>query len=660
MAELKTDVLVLGTGIAGTTAASLLAQRGLSTVMAGPPTQESDDYDVLLTNSVLQLVTSERLGRPINALEVTFDQTASTGWTDAGLTVCRMTDLLNTAADRATALGARRLVGRATTNSRRATLFHTAAGEQTTLAARHVIIATGSDTGPSTGMVCARRFKFPGPEYDRALLDLVAPDETDPRSAPLSVRVLPAPGAPGVISVSVTTTAPTSTEPGHLLDIGLAALNRVDERYRSLVPAGPVRHAALTSAFAPTSCLDEGQLVIGGATGLLNPFTGESIANAVHSARLAADAISHYADDPEAAGKEYLHAVSRTFVGYSESLRHAARKYHLAWRILAATADDDNAFFAKGRKAVLLPGGFAALGGDTEPDAPGSPSIALAPFVAACSEVAIAAVREEWPFVASIVASDRGTASQALRPATMFGAASCAGGAAPDNRWAGVGAAIELTMLGMLALTATAASVHRGHRGVDWPSASAVLAGDHLLAQAGLLVAKVDADLASPFAAWLAELAMLRTTQLHKTGDPRPFFGALFEFPARLGAELGRATGSTVAVLREFGRHCGNAFVHAEDLLGLAGRDSRLDTTLDGRIKAGFSALPALLDQPITDTQLRGPLRQRATETSRTLCLDEERTALTLLARLPDNTARHILSELCTTLAEPAHHTEGK
>ncbi|MEV0352799.1 hypothetical protein AB0H88_44185 [Nonomuraea sp. NPDC050680] len=103
MAELKTDVLVLGTGIAGTTAASLLAGRGLSTVMAGPPTRESDDYDVLLTNSVLQLVTPEPLGRPINTLEVTFDQTASTGWTDAGLAVCRMTDLLNTAADRATA-----------------------------------------------------------------------------------------------------------------------------------------------------------------------------------------------------------------------------------------------------------------------------------------------------------------------------------------------------------------------------------------------------------------------------------------------------------------------------------------------------------------------------------------------------------------------------
>jgi geranylgeranyl pyrophosphate synthase len=242
----------------------------------------------------------------------------------------------------------------------------------------------------------------------------------------------------------------------------------------------------------------------------------------------------------------------------------------------------------------------------------------------------------------------------------MFGAASCAGGATPENRWAGVGAATELTMLGMLALTATAASVHREHRGVDWPSASAVLAGDHLLAQASLLVAKADADLASPFAAWLAELASLRTTQLFKTRDPRPFFGALFEFPARLGAELGQATSSTVAALREFGRHCGNVFVHAEDFLGLTGRGSRLDTTLDGRIKAGFSALPALLDQPITDAELRGPLRQRATEVSRTLCLDEERTALTFLAQLPDNTAQRILGELCTELAEPAHHTEGK
>lgn len=660
MAELTTDVLVLGAGIAGTTAASLLAEHGLSVILAGPPMQEADDYDVLLTDAVRELITPKALGKQIDALDVTFDGTAATGWDRAGLTVCRMTDLLHAAADRAGSAGARRLFGQVTTDGQHAAVLHAESGEQTPLAARHIIVATGSGTDPKTGMVCARRFRLPRETDNTALLNLVAPSETDPHSAPLSVRLVPSTENPGTVTITVTAVAPTQTDPDDLIEAGVAALIRIDERNRALAPAGPVRHAPLTSTFAPARCLTGGRLVIGGAAGLVNPFTGESTENAVHSARLAADAVSRHPADPATAGQEYLRSVSRTFVGYSEGLRHAARKYHLAWRILAATAGDDNAFFAKGRKAVLLPGGFAALGGDTATAGRGTPSLALAPFLAACSEVAVAAVREEWPFVASIVASDQGPARQGQRPALLFGAATCAGGAPPDNRWALVGAAIELTMLGMLALTATAASVRRGHRGVDWPSASAVLAGDHLLAQAGLLVARADAELASPFAAWLAELAALRTTQLHAArADPRPFFAALFEFPARLGGELGQATGPVVANLREFGRHCGRVCVHAEDVLGLDGRSSRLDTTLDGRIKAGFSALPSLLDRPITDAQLRGSERRRASDMSRMLCLDEERAALRLLARLPDTPARHILGEFCTALAEPVHHTEG-
>jgi geranylgeranyl pyrophosphate synthase len=42
VAELTSDVLVLGAGIAGTTAASLLAEHGLSVILTGPPMQESD------------------------------------------------------------------------------------------------------------------------------------------------------------------------------------------------------------------------------------------------------------------------------------------------------------------------------------------------------------------------------------------------------------------------------------------------------------------------------------------------------------------------------------------------------------------------------------------------------------------------------------------
>jgi geranylgeranyl pyrophosphate synthase len=279
---------------------------------------------------------------------------------------------------------------------------------------------------------------------------------------------------------------------------------------------------------------------------------------------------------------------------------------------------------------------------------------ALYPFLAGCSELALAAVRKQWPFVASVVMSYQDSGRQDIRPALLFGAASCADGALPDNRWADVAAATELTMLGMLALTATAASPDATQRGVDWTSASAVLAGDFLLSQAGLLVAGRQAELAALRGACLSGSSA--------DNDPRPFFAALFEFPARIGAQVSGAADRTVAVLREFGRLCGRIFVHVEDYLGLAGEPGRLDTTLQGLLAAKLSALPYLLDSELDAAILLqdDELRRRALVASRDGCLAEHRAATALLAEIGAGTAHRILLEFCSVLAEPVLRDPGE
>ena len=44
--------------------------------------------------------------------------------------------------------------------------------------------------------------------------------------------------------------------------------------------------------------------------------------------------------------------------------------------------------------------------------------------------------------------------------------------------------------------------------------------------------------------------------------------------------------------MREFGRSCGRAFLHAEDLLALRGERTRLDTTRKGMVEVRISAVP--------------------------------------------------------------------
>ncbi|HEY3682199.1 MAG TPA: hypothetical protein VGL93_04135 [Streptosporangiaceae bacterium] len=338
-----------------------------------------------------------------------------------------------------------------------------------------------------------------------------------------------------------------------------------------------------------------------------------------------------------AAYRRYGRRLAATFVGYFETARHATRRYHLAWRVLAAGAGSEHPFFAKGRRAILLPEGFSGLTAVERMDLGRADAVLFGPFLAACDEVAIATVRREWPFLARLAVAGEGVAHHGLRPAVPFFAALYAGGTRPAISRARLGAAIELALLGTLALLGPAPSTQpaqpgpsapperpaqRGPsapperpappgppaspatsppRGIDWALTSTILAGDFLLAQASRLVAEAAPEVSWAFADWLGELAELRALRL----DPgsgvaaSAVYSALLEFPARIGAQLGGCPPATVRALREFGLRCGEVFLHAEDVLALRGERTRLDTTLEVMLAGRFSGIPDALGEPV-------------------------------------------------------------
>ncbi|WIX91328.1 FAD-dependent oxidoreductase [Amycolatopsis sp. DG1A-15b] len=631
-----TGVAVIGAGVAGAICAHEITRMGVPVTLIGPPAADRD-FDVLLPAGFPVLGIGET---DVGSYTVSFGPDRFVRWTRPGFSFCRGDDLEQALICRAVDSGARHVRGTVEEiepDDGRWHLTVSAGEESELLAVDDFVLATGAGAGPYsaevTGVACAQ--VFAGLEAEGPMLHVAAPDNTNARSAPWSIRVVPsANGATATISVTSLSLEPAAD----LFERALKELEAVHARYGRLEPVGARRVYAINGTFDPQASGEGPGLRIGSAAGLINPFSGDGISHALSSARLAAEAIS----GGPGAGTRYARSLSRTFVGQMGTAEHAARRYHLAWRMLSHTASQDNPFFAKGRRAALLPGGF----GDLAPPLSLGGGNRVDPFVAACSEVLMTCVRPHWPFLASLVAAQEGTNRQEFRPSALLAAAVIACGARPEASWAPIAAAMELAALGMLALTATGPTISPGTPGVDWSSATAILAGDFLLAKGAQLIARHATELSAPFSGWMEELVEQRVRAVTGHDDaPAQFFGALFEFPARIGAGLADADDRMSERLRTVGHECGRAFLYSEDVLALDGAPTRMDTTLEGLRAARLSSLPAHIEASEHEV-LRG-------SRARSAAAAYER-AMALLRENGDRRATALLAGILHSIAEPA------
>ncbi|MDX6279660.1 MAG: hypothetical protein QOH03_731 [Kribbellaceae bacterium] len=603
-------VVVLGAGPAGAAAAADLAHRGLPTILVGPPPTAT--HTLLVSRYAADLVAGlvpDLLadGTPISRLDVSFGtRPHRVSYDDAGLTAVSYRDLTNRLLAAAIAHGVDHRL------------------EAPDLAASHQVVATGAKPAGAagTGFVASRTYNLPAAA---ARLHLSPPDATDPHGPPLVVRVVGT-------TISVTRLAGSSTPPDAelLLTRALDELADLDPVFATAQPDGPITVSGASSAFAPESAADGHRLYVGDAAGLVNPVTGEGIGHALRSGLLAAEAIAD-SDDAEASAAAYKAALRRSFVGYFETARHAARRYHLAWRVLADTAGSGSSFFAKGRRAVLMPDGISGLAGHERIDLRRTDELTVAPFLAAASDIAVGAVRGEWPFIASLIAAEHRNRPSDARPALLFAGALMSAGRPPDLHRAELAAAVELAVLGSLALVGPLSSTPLD-RGVDWQTATSVLAADFLMARAAELVARHEPQYSWAFSDWLGELSSVRARVWTDTASPLELFAAMFEFPARIGAEVGGAPDEQVRAIRSFGRYCGQLFVLSEDLRGLAGQPTRLEIGLDDARRAKMSTR----------------LDEAALRSTRTSSLEAAEAAL---GAIPDGPGRRVLAGFARLLS---------
>ncbi len=654
------DVAVVGGGPAGCSAAIRLASEGLDVALVHDGSRTHSDYDVLLTSvsaqalrdtpalelAVHQAIESIRLrlpGRPLRTID------------DVGAFSLRRGVLNDALFFAAMSLGVRFRADAATAIERAEWGFEIHSAERRVpLCARHLILAAGGgglgasaaeDGARRAVAVAARCAGEPSPGDTGMEMVFVPPDPTALRSPALSVWAVPGP-AEGTFTVRVAASNHDGEDHDALLARGIDALRTEAPGIGALTPVGSLAAGVLDTGYARQRLEVADGLLVGDAAGLVNPFTGEGLSYALESGALAAAAVLAHRDDPAAAQTAYVRKLDFLFAGSVEASRRALRRDHLAWRFLSDAAESDHPFIAKGRRAILLPEGLQGIT-DTLIAALDPQLQALAgPFLVACDEVMVSTIRDDWPFLARMAVTGVGT-DERLRPALLMLAAMLASGGELDLRLATLGGGLELAMMGALAFLGAAPDV-REQRGLDWAQVSVVVGGDFLLGQAARLIARFGPEVSWSFAEWLADLAVLRAQRLAGRPDvpADATSAALYEFPARLGAELAGADPETVETLRDFGSECGRAFLHVDEVLALTGRRTRLDTTLD------FMGENRLA----TDGLASGDAAQAAEKVTaaRTATAEAERRGRAGVVQLSESPGRELLEAFLAGVCRPA------
>jgi flavin-dependent dehydrogenase len=654
---LDTSVLVIGGGPAASVTAWQLASLGIDVIQVGGPGPAAA-CDMIISAPAMSGLAEispdlASLPRLVATIDLSLGRDGARRLAGARAGVCDSGLLRAALRDRAAAAGAHVISGTAGPvvgePGHYTVLAERAPAGGTQVTARHVVQAGGAQPGTSpeaTGIACARRFAG-GQAADRVLLAVTVPGVPGQQEPPLTAWALPGEAGAGRITIGAARIGGDPLSPDELLTRALGALAACDPALGRLVPAGPVSSGLLDTGFTPGRAAAEPYLVAGEAAGLASPFTGEGLSSAIGSGLLAARAIARHRDDPAAAKRAYARLLAAEFVGHFETARHATRRYHLTWRILADAAGSEHPFFAKTRRAVFAPDAPALRRSAADPGHKGRDAALTGPFLTSCDEIALRTVRREWPVLAHILLGGGSVVDQRVRPARLFLAGLLADGEKADLRHAIPAAAVELATLGALAFLGSA-GVRGSGRGVDWASAAIVLVGDFLLAQASRLIAESAPELSWAFADWLGELTALRGSGLSGSGpgDPGPAaaFGALLEFPARAGALLADVSDGTARAVRDAGFFCGQAFVHAEDVLLLRGERSRLDTTLASAIRCRLSMIQVTAAESAADALAAAADACRAAGTR----------AAEAVGHVPGAAAARLLSQFAADVTEPA------
>jgi menaquinone-9 beta-reductase len=400
-----------------------------------------------------------------------------------------------------------------------------------------------------------------------------------------------------------------------LLGEFLDGLRAADERFADAWLAGAWLGAPLRFDFTPDHCVAPGILAVGDAAGMISPFTGEGISYALESAKLAAEVIDRNLRSQPVDGspdlEDYRLLLEKSYLGYFETGRNAARRYLLAWHVLDGTFENERPLFNLVRRAALFPEGVGQLYAsrvlDDVSELVPRHGLRVREDLLAVGEILIATVRRDWPFVARLAAGGQGDPGIPFRPALLLLLAAYFGDPR-DESLQTIGAAVELgflSALSQLSVGEDSAAVQLAPHEPNWANTFAVITGDFLLAKAYHVASAADVRAAVALSEAVARACEGRLEELRHAHDTTQSeelrlralarrAGPIFELACGLGAEHAGAPAAAVQTLRRYGHAVAIAFELADDVLAARGVSATAGRSITAEIQDGIYPVPLL------------------------------------------------------------------
>ena len=402
----------------------------------------------------------------------------------------------------------------------------------------------------------------------------------------------------------------STPNPRHVFEAFLAELDQTAE-FADLRASEQPKGGLLISGYDPHQTYGQRIVLAGDAAGLIDPFTGEGIAAAIKSGRLAAEVIADTLGRGTAPDlRSYGEVLDAEFRERFRAGEHFLRNYAFTWRVIEATIGNEGRLFDSVRNAAFDLAGSGDRGFDIP--AEWSLPISLPPLVSSGIEAAASKFAETldkhnpflWKLARSMVDFDMSL----LRLALFFSHYASAGADLTDDV-VSAAAAIEMCCVALdihgSVVEANAGEGDGRHsENIKWANSFALMAGDCLFSETYAILARLDDYARVMVGQASSEFCAARLEQLRRAGC-RAFnmrlqmqlceqmSGGLVGLACGLGTHLSGALDPQVRNASAQGRQIGVAaqlLKDARSLLAMPDHDAR--DSLQEQIRTGATGYP--------------------------------------------------------------------
>jgi len=345
-----------------------------------------------------------------------------------------------------------------------------------------------------------------------------------------------------------------------IFDHFVTGLRELDFRFTNMKLLGPLSGAPLNYGMNPLRCVGNGVMLVGDAAGLVNPFTGEGINNALQSGKFAAQVLNTALLSPnplKADLGEYSRLLATSYRDLFQAGKEFIQMYGFIWKFLESSWDIRRPLFSSVRRTIAdygvgdISGTKAFSHADKIQDLPWLETMNVLDHVSKVRNLLSVTICADFPILWRI-SSNLLDFDSLLRYTLLF--LSSHFGEPQNLQVIRAAAAIELAYLAMI-LHSDVLDEH-----------GLIAAVGH---EASRIISKATIEITMTKMMGLEQTHRLDQGEDRHIQNIKKWMGTFFDLSCRLGAKLGGADDMLSKSLIRYGRNLGVAFQLTNEILDI-------------------------------------------------------------------------------------------